>query len=453
MSRMLSRRALLRATVIGAGGLAAAACQPKTVEVEKVITQSVKETVVVEKAVTEAPKGVVELVWSSWGSPGYWQPKFDIFTSSQPHIRVIEQPYPYDQYREKLLSLFASGNPPDVLQGDGYWMYEFMSRGMALALTEYLADDPIGALDKYLPGAFCNKMHTLKGVIYGLPNGDGPRVFWFNPDAFEQAGLKTPLQYVADGEWNWNTFVTVCQALSGGEGSDRRYAFYTWMGRQDTDPIMRSFGGGWTNQEADEVWTGRPGSAEGLQMVLDVHLKHKAAPLASATEALGGTTQMFLTGRLAMFYSGVWEVISLKNTGIKYDVAPVPAGPEGSKTLKLMNAYLITSGTKHPYESWQLLRYMKSPAMERERVQGNGVMPFFKENVELFVEKGMVPNNRLFVDLLQDANRCYEMPTNLHSYEMDDVIGSTLGSALSENKDAKWALAEAEPKLAALVKG
>ncbi|MBN1402284.1 MAG: hypothetical protein JXA74_15700, partial [Anaerolineae bacterium] len=56
MSSVISRRALLRYTGLGMGGLVLAACQPKIVEVEKVVKETVvvKETIEVEKVVKEA---------------------------------------------------------------------------------------------------------------------------------------------------------------------------------------------------------------------------------------------------------------------------------------------------------------------------------------------------------------------------------------------------------------
>ena len=75
MSAILSRRELLRRVGLGAAGLVLAACQPKVVEVEKVVTQEVvkevekviKETIVVENEV-QAPEpvtGPIEIVgWS-----------------------------------------------------------------------------------------------------------------------------------------------------------------------------------------------------------------------------------------------------------------------------------------------------------------------------------------------------------------------------------------------------
>ena len=59
MSSQFSRRELLRALGIGAAATAVAACQPKIVEVTKVVERVVKETVqvdvekVVEKVVKE----------------------------------------------------------------------------------------------------------------------------------------------------------------------------------------------------------------------------------------------------------------------------------------------------------------------------------------------------------------------------------------------------------------
>ena len=93
MSAILSRRELLRRVGLGAAGLVLAACQPKVVEVEKIVKETVevekevekvvKETVVVEKEVQAAQptRGPIELMAWSLASMNpesvVWKPHMD----------------------------------------------------------------------------------------------------------------------------------------------------------------------------------------------------------------------------------------------------------------------------------------------------------------------------------------------------------------------------------------
>ena len=62
MSKSVSRRDFLRVASIGATGVLLAACQPKVVEVTKLVEKVVKETVIVEGEVKTVEKIVKETV-------------------------------------------------------------------------------------------------------------------------------------------------------------------------------------------------------------------------------------------------------------------------------------------------------------------------------------------------------------------------------------------------------
>ncbi|MCR4427638.1 MAG: extracellular solute-binding protein, partial [Firmicutes bacterium] len=357
---------------------------------------------------------------------------------------------PWTAYREKMLTDFAAGQGADIVEISSYWMCEFVGRKLLLALDEYMATDPDLAKDKWIPGAFLERIHTFAGATYGLPSGDSPKVLWFNKDVFAAAGVKNPLEWEAEGKWNWDTFLDVVTSLTKGEGPSKHFGYWTWMARADTHDIMRSFGGGWTDQDASEVWCEKPESIQGLQFALDIFLKHKAAPLTQELQAMGGGQQMFLTGRLAMFMSGVWEVYSLKQTKVPYDVAPLPSGPAGRFMHHGANALVLPAACKHPDQAWELMRFLKSPGLEKIMVQGEGFMPFQKASVETFLSKGHIPSAQVFIDALEKG-WAPPIPLNTNATQMDQVVGDALGIALSEGKDAAWVAAEVAPKLEPLV--
>jgi multiple sugar transport system substrate-binding protein len=329
-------------------------------------------------------------------------------------------------------------------------MTEFVSKDMAIPLDDYMVTDPNLALEKWIPGAFSENLQVFNGVTYGLPSGDSPKVIWFNPDLFTEAGIMSPLEYEAEGEWNWDTFLEVALALTSGEGATKRFGYQTWMAREDTDNTMRSFGGGWTNLNATEVWATKPESIEGLQYLLDLYLVHKVAPLSQDEQAAGGGQQMFFTRRLAMFMSGIWEVYGLRQGQTPYDVAPMPEGPAGRFMSHAINSLVITRSSKHPDEAWQLLRFLKSPGMEKIMVQGEGFMPFQKASIPTFLENGDINNAQVFIDALEKGWG-YPIAINVNGDKMDQVVWDAVGLALSEGRDAEWVVNEVAPKLEPLV--
>lgn len=438
MSNRLSRRQFL--SLVGTTlplGILAAACTPVAPAAPSA-------------GDTAGQAGKIELVYSTWGG-GNWQNFIDMFNESQGEIHAIFEQIAYDAYREKMLTDFAAGESADIAEIGASWMPEFGSRDMLTPLDDYMANDATMSIDNWLPGTFLPNLQVIDGKTLGLPSGDSPKVIWFNPDLFSEFGVRTPLEYEAEGEWNWTSFLEVAIAMTRGEGADKHYAYRTWMGRTDTDDIMRSFGGGWTDQDVTEVWCTKPESVEGLQFILDLYLEHKAAPLAQELEAMGGDTQMFMTQRLAMYMSGVWEVYGLRQTeGLAYDVAPLPEGPSGRFMYHSPNAVAIPRTTSNADAAWQLLSYLKSPELEKVMVQGEGFMPFMKASVETFLTNGYIPNAQLFIDALEKGWG-HPLPNNENSARIDQLIGDAIGLALSEGGSAQAVVDEVEPQLQSLV--
>ncbi len=435
MSKSVSRREFLQIAGLTAGVAALAACVPAPAP----------------GAAQSGPSSErIKLIYTTWGF-GNWEDFIQMFNESQTKIEATFEQVAYDAYREKMLTSFAAGQSADVVEISSAWMAEFMSKALLADLDPFMANDPNLSMDKWLPNVFMNKMHTWEGVTYGLPSGDSPKVIWWNMDLFEQEGVKTPLEYEKEGAWNWDNFHQTVLQLTKGEGATKQYGYHTWMGRSDTDDLMRSFGGGWTNQEATEVTASDQKSIDGLQFILDIYLKDKAAPLSQQLEAMGGGQQMFMTNRLAMFMSGIWEVYGLRQAeGLRYDVAPMPMGEAGRFMFNGANALTIPTSTKHVDEAWELLAFLKSPELENKMVQGEAFMPFQKVNVETFLTKGYIPTAQVFIDALEKG-WAHPLPINFNGAKMDQVVGDALGLALSEGHDAEWTVAEAAPKLAELV--
>ncbi|MDI7275871.1 MAG: extracellular solute-binding protein, partial [Anaerolineae bacterium] len=116
--KSVSRRELLRSSAAAAAGvLAAAGCQPTTIE------KTVKETVVVEKEVeklvTPVPTTVEAVAIDFWWG---WTPEVHVnalnaacrrFEELNPDVKVQTAQH---EWGPKLLTAIAAGTPPDLTQ-------------------------------------------------------------------------------------------------------------------------------------------------------------------------------------------------------------------------------------------------------------------------------------------------------------------------------------------------
>ena len=100
-------------------------------------------------------------------------------------------------------------------------------------------------------------------------------------------------------------------------------------------------------------------SKEGLQFYTDLILKYKVSPTPSALINTGmGVQMMFMTGRLAMLGSGIWETPVLrKMKDFDWDIAMFPKGPGGIRKFATGGtAYCILKNTKNPELAWKVVK-------------------------------------------------------------------------------------------------
>ena len=73
------------------------------------------------------------------------------------------------------------------------------------------------------------------------------------------------------------------------------------------------------------------------------------------------TRDAFILGKVGTVEDGSWALKDiLSKAPFRVGVAPLPAGPAGRVTLATTDGFGIYSGTQHPEEAWQLLKFLIS---------------------------------------------------------------------------------------------
>ena len=233
MLKRMTRRQLLKAAALTGSAGALAACQPKIVEVTKVVEKVVKETVmvegtpqVVEKVVKETvvvEKEVEKIVevektglepatvvwWHGWSAPSVidaFSAIVDAYHELDTGITVERLQVP--EMQDKLLTSVAGGNPPDL--GVCCVSYaQFYARGVIAPL-----DDLIDASTKIDPAEFVTGLFESmmwRGKTYGVPACEcGPRYGnLFNVEHVEEAGMDIEkLPETWEDMWDWHQKMT-----------------------------------------------------------------------------------------------------------------------------------------------------------------------------------------------------------------------------------------------------
>ncbi len=304
--------------------------------------------------------------FSFWGSPEEVRVITSIVKEWQgdhPGKKVILEHTPYGGYSSKILTRIAGGDAPDIIAAEVGLFTNFYSKGVFLSLTPFIENDESFILDDFFSPII--KHFTIENDIYGMPRDIAPfACIYYNKNIFDQNNIPYP-----NDNWDWDVLLDVAKRLTirDEKGKVKRYGFYTWAWQN----FVLANGGGLVDNVKNprSIRLNTQESREGLEFYRDLILKHKVSPTPSALINVGmGVQMMFMTGRLAMLGSGIWETPALQSIeNFDWDIAMFPKGPRDIRQIATGGtAYCILKTSKNPELAWEVIKALTSArAMER----------------------------------------------------------------------------------------
>ena len=173
----------------------------------------------------EAPAAAQQTItyWDWWGPAANETSKalFDrlpvALGESNPELELNYQNVPFGEYFVKFLAAHAADDAPDVMHSSVYWARDIYDKGALLDLTPSIDVTPDLAPDNFLDGAL---LQATKGPAqYGVL-GEGPdsSQIFFNTDLFEEAGVTTDPDEIA--QWGWADFTEAAKELTKRDGDE-----------------------------------------------------------------------------------------------------------------------------------------------------------------------------------------------------------------------------------------
>lgn len=167
---------------------------------------------------------------------------------ANPEIQVQVQVFPYNDYIDKIMTMYLGGTPPDVFQTWAQYKEQWVEAGMLLDLTERWENSGINA-DEIYP--FMIEAASHEGRIYGVPYDYNATVWIANLEVLAQAGFDLP-----DNSWTADDLRRIGQKVTDRERgrwgainpiiADSLSWAYNWTG---TD---------WLNEQRDRVVVDQP---------------------------------------------------------------------------------------------------------------------------------------------------------------------------------------------------
>lgn len=258
-------------------------------------------------------------------------------------------------YQDVLKTEIASGTAPDVFWIPGTDVADFVQRGLLLDLREYAEGSDDYSDDAFYPGpmeylTFDPESSESGGPLWGLPRDVSTMVLYLNMDLINEAGADDPRELAASGDWNWDSFLGVAQAVNDLGGGIRGYGQNAWWGPYGV--WINGAGGSFFNAERTECAVDSPEAIQGLEFFSSLYSQYDVAvPYGEDAEP------PFLAGQVGMFQNGRWATPGARaSADFDYDVVKLPDGPAGPSNWLFWGAYAVNADTENPEEAWQLVQ-------------------------------------------------------------------------------------------------
>lgn len=233
--------------------------------------------------------------------------------------------------------------------------------------------------DDYSPALL--EPYRRGGGLFGLPYTVNLRTLNYNRTMFDAAGIQPPTY-----QWKPNDFLAAAQALTSGEGEQKRYGYAPLYGaQQDLFFFIGQFGARMTSGSGSDVRPNfdDPKVIEAVQWYIDLAQKHKVMPKPKFPYKRDDSgddknSELIQKGRAGMWfdqgYGMFGDQISSAPDGMvqpgegggqprdfEVAIAPLPIGGGGLRSSDFyLRGFHISAQAKQPQGCWEWLKFLSS---------------------------------------------------------------------------------------------
>ena len=295
------------------------------------------------------------------------------YEESHPGIQIKQTVIPADGSITTTIATLASSNDlPDISYMAEADVIKYADAGLLYSLDDAITDGTNGEkLDSVT-------IRGKDGKIYGLGLSNQLMLLYYNKDIFDKYGVEYPSSSVEDA-WDWDEFVDICKKLTidedgntaADDGFDASrttqygvafnslYQFnYMWAAYAN--------GGGIVSADGSEFLLDQDASLEGIQKIADLFNKDQVAPAttSSLVSSIGSADKAMISGDVAMYINGSWDLSNVinakKEADVNYGVAVLPK-MEKAVTMNAGGPAVMFNTTEHPEETLEFYAYMMDP--------------------------------------------------------------------------------------------
>ncbi len=391
---MNARKPIIIALLLLALTAVFAACAAETVEVTRVVTETVTEEVEVtrvvegevvteieevevevtrvveieipaeeEAAVEAGEDDVVTITW--WGTERgrdtaeTREMHFELaraFEEEHPNTKIAVALFPSRGFSNRVLTAIAAGEGPDVFYH--YFATDIATQGFIEDLTPYIEASDFDPAERWFP--IGNQRAVYDGRYYGVPRDATAGFIAYNMDMLDAAGLAYP-----EEGWTIADYRDMAIALTDVETD--QYGIGAIVGTPGCfqwSSFSFNMGTDFLSPDGSEVvgYLDTPEAVEALQFCMDLTATDQVAAPAGLQEQFGEL--VFLSGQVGLQHISTWELAALnEDADFNWGVVAPPRYDENADQIAWTDsyAYYMASDTVEKQRTWEFMEWLSGP--------------------------------------------------------------------------------------------
>ena len=291
------------------------------------------------------PATAQEITFTNWFYGGGLAAAFDAYTADfvaeTPGAGVRVETIPFPRYHDVLGIRIATGTPPEVafvLAGMGPAL---MEAGHLLDFAPFIDAHPGYDIADFGPAI---EPWSRDGAVYAIPFTNASNAVYYNIDLFEAAGLPTPAEMQAAGNWTWGSLRDVAEQLQEQGGARYGFAFGNNLftaGWQNLVDILAPYDAAPWSADGKTCRLTEPGAVSAVSLVHGMMFKDGSHP--------GPGVQFdFMAGDIGMALTRPTFAYRLADVPFRWDVIIAPEGPEGFVPSRAQNILVTFAASANP---------------------------------------------------------------------------------------------------------
>lgn len=314
-------------------------------------------------------------------------------------VEVDIQVTPWSDYWTMLEAATQGGDMPDV-----FWMHSDQISTYAayddilLNLSDKIEKSDKIDLENY-PENLVSIYQNEDGDQLAVPKDIDTCAVWYNKKMFDEAGIAYPT-----ADWTWEDFREIAKKLTNPEKNQYGTALKPASYQESWYSTIYAYGGEVISEDKTKSGFDNSKTIEAMQLIENI-IKDGSMPEYSVV-AENNTEELMMAGTVAMTFQGSWMIPDLASSEYikeNCDIAPLPKGPNGTKSISNGLGWAASAQGEHTEEAWKLIEYLGSKEAQQKQAELGVTMAAYKGVSDAWKESHPEFNMQAYLDMLEDA--------------------------------------------------